>query len=81
MFNLTRTKVGLRPALKQCQVLRLKGRWIAWWYIAIGIGFVLLAIVNIIARGKTWLIALRFIIAAGFMFLGWTELRLKRPKH
>ena len=58
----------------------MKRRWIAWWYIAIGVGFALLGIVNILAGGKAWLIAIRFIIAAGFALLGWSELRFRRPK-
>ena len=52
-------------------------RWIAYWYISIGIGFLLLAIYNAMIGGKAWLIGVRLIIAAGFAFLGWMDLRAR----
>jgi hypothetical protein len=52
-------------------------RWIAYWYLSIAVGFVLLAIYNGIIGGKLWLIGVRLIIAAGFAFLGWLEMRGK----
>ncbi len=56
-------------------------RWIAYWYISIAVGFVLLAIYNQIIGGKLWLIGVRLIIAAGFALLGWMDLRAKRHKR
>jgi hypothetical protein len=52
-------------------------RWIAYWYLSIAVGFVLLAIYNGMIGGKLWLIGVRLIIAAGFAFLGWLEMRVK----
>lgn len=52
-------------------------RWIAYWYLSIAVGFVLLAIYNGIIGGKLWLIGVRLIIAAGFAFLAWLEMRSK----
>jgi hypothetical protein len=63
------------------QNMRLSAsQWIGWWYIAIGIGFALLAISHVLTGGAVWLIALRIIVAAGFVFLGWMELRSKKSK-
>ena len=68
------TAAGVVSTIQRFEMPRLDQRWIGWWYIAIGIGFVLLAIVNIIAGGRGWLITLRFVLAGGFGFLGWTKL-------
>jgi hypothetical protein len=48
-----------------------------WWYITIGIGFLLLGVDRLILGGVPWLIAIRFVIAAGFVLLGYLELRSK----
>ena len=50
-------------------------RWLAWWYLAISLGFVLLSIVHAIMQDKAWLIGLRVIIAAGFALLAFAEFR------
>ncbi len=55
-------------------------RWMAWWYGAIAVGFALLAIDHIVVGDKPWLIAVRFIIAAGFAFLALFELRARRGR-
>ncbi|MBZ5594911.1 MAG: hypothetical protein LAP39_21925 [Acidobacteriia bacterium] len=54
---------------------KLRSRWFAWWYFTIALGFVLLAINRALVGEKVWLIALRFVIAAGFAALGYVELR------
>ena len=51
--------------------------WRAWWYLALAIGFVLLAIANWIKGDKPVLIALRFVLAAGFGVLSWFEFAAK----
>jgi hypothetical protein len=56
-------------------------RWMGWWYCAIAIGFALLAIEHVVIGDKLWLIGIRFIIAAGFGFLGWMEFRAKHSKR
>lgn len=55
-------------------------RWVAWWYVAIGIGFGLLAIQHMVTGDQPWLIAIRIIIGVGFGLLGWTELRGKKGR-
>jgi hypothetical protein len=49
-----------------------------WWYLAIAFGFLALAIDHALTRDKVWLIGIRLIIAGGFGFLAWMELRRKR---
>jgi len=56
-------------------------QWMAWWYCAIAIGFALLAIEHMVTGDKAWLIGVRFVIAAGFGFLGWMEFHGKRSKR
>lgn len=58
--------------------LKRRPRWFAWWYLAIGAGFVLLAIQRIVTGGAGWVIGLRFVVAAGFFLLGWIELKSRR---
>jgi hypothetical protein len=50
-------------------------RWFAWWYLAISLGFLLLAISRAIAGEKAWLVGIRLIIAAGFAVLSRFEFR------
>jgi hypothetical protein len=52
-------------------------RWSAWWYAAIALGFLLLAVSRAIQGDKLWLVALRVIIAAGFAILAVFEFRAK----
>ena len=54
--------------------------WMGWWYLAIALGFLALAIDHALTRDKIWLIGIRLIIAAGFGFLAWMELRGRRIK-
>jgi hypothetical protein len=50
-------------------------RWFAWWYLAIALGFLLLAANRALVGEKLWLIGLRLVIAAGFGVLSWFEFR------
>jgi hypothetical protein len=52
-----------------------RSRLLAWWYVAIAIGFVLLAIVRAILGEKLWLIGIRVILALGFAALAAMEFR------
>ena len=48
----------------------LRARLFAWWYFAIGAGFLLLDIKAWLVGERMWLIILRLAIAAGFLALG-----------
>jgi hypothetical protein len=52
----------------------LRSTLFGWWYVMIGLGFLLLAINHILVGGAPWLIGVRFVIAAGFFILGYLEL-------
>ena len=52
-----------------------RSRLLAWWYVAIAIGFALLAIVHAIFGEKLWLIGIRVILALGFAALAAMEFR------
>jgi hypothetical protein len=54
---------------------RRGGRLLGWWYVSIGLGFVLLGFRNLIAGASGWSITLRWIVAAGFLLLGAGVLR------
>ena len=54
---------------------KLRSRWFALWYFSIALGFMLLAVNRALVGERAWLIALRFVIAAGFAALGYLELR------
>jgi hypothetical protein len=54
---------------------RLRTKLFAWWYFAIAAGFVLLAINRWLVGERMWLIMLRFLIAAGFLLLGYATFR------
>jgi hypothetical protein len=57
---------------------RLNARWMAWWYFAIALGFVLLAINRAMMGEKLWLIGVRVVIALGFAILAVGEMRTRR---
>ncbi len=46
-----------------------------WWYLSIGVCFLLLAIVHVLQGATLAGIALRLGVAAGFAILGWMQLR------
>ena len=50
-----------------------------WWFLAIALGFGLLALSQLIDRGPWWGIVLRLVIAAGFALLAAAYLRRKAP--
>ncbi len=50
-------------------------RWFAWWYLSIGAGFLVLGVARLIAGDRVLLVALRWLIGAGFFTLGYFELR------
>ena len=52
-----------------------RSRLFAYWYGAIGAGFLLLALDRILRGGVLWLIVLRCVIAAGFFLLAWMQHR------
>ena len=41
-----------------------------WWFVCIASGFGLLGLRSILAGGHSWMVVLRFIIAAGFLAFG-----------
>ena len=45
-------------------------RFLAWWYISIGAGFVALGARALVAGLTIWAAGLRFLIACGFLALG-----------
>ena len=57
---------------------RKRAPWLAWWYLAIAVGFVLLAINHLIIRDKAWLIGIRLVLAAGFGLLSFMEFAKKK---
>jgi hypothetical protein len=58
---------------------QLSHRLLGWWYLAIAVGFVLLAVRSGLLGDLHWRVALRAAIAAGFAVLSWVEFR-QRPR-
>ena len=52
-----------------------QSKYWGWWYLAIGIGFLLLAIVNTLHGGNLAAIFARIVIAIGFECLAWAQFR------
>jgi len=50
-------------------------RLFAWWYICIGLAFVALAVRAFVTGAPGWGVALRLLVAVGFVLLGIWELR------
>ncbi|MBV9225139.1 MAG: hypothetical protein JOY85_13985 [Acidobacteriaceae bacterium] len=62
--------------------MRLSGfRWMAWWYSAIAVAFLLLAISRAIAGEKLWLIGIRLVISVGFAILAAFEFKASRKRN
>ncbi|HXF13009.1 MAG TPA: hypothetical protein VN517_07640 [Terriglobales bacterium] len=59
---------------------RLPSRWLAWWYLTIALGFLLLAARYALLGEKWWFVGLRVILAAGFAILSYAEFRGGHPK-
>ena len=51
--------------------------WVPWWYSAIALGFLLLAVNRAIVGERPWLIGVRAVIALGFAVLAALEFRAK----
>jgi hypothetical protein len=49
-----------------------------WWYLSIGLGFLLLAIVHLLQGAGVGTVALRLVIAVGFVLLGGMQFRFGR---
>jgi hypothetical protein len=50
-----------------------RSKWLTWWYFSIAAGFFLLAIQRIIIGDVPWRIAARFLLAFGFLVLGYHQ--------
>jgi len=61
------------------QQKRCSSRFFGAWYLCIGAGFVLLGLRALLLGASVPGVALRWIIAAGFVILGILELRSRRP--
>lgn len=55
----------------------LRSRWFAWWYAAIAVGFVLLAITQGLIEKTFMAVALRLAIAVGFAALSVFEFQTR----
>jgi hypothetical protein len=49
-----------------------------WWYLCLGIGFLMLAIVMLLQGARLAAIVLRIGVAIGFLLLGWMQFRYGR---
>jgi hypothetical protein len=58
-------------------VPRPSGRpvWFAWWYVCIAVGFLLLAIRQLLVDDWTVGVIVRIVIALGFALLAFAEIR------
>ena len=56
-----------------------RSRWFAAWYVCIGAGFFALGLRVLLLGGRLWTVILRWVIAAGFLALGYLEIRTKKP--
>lgn len=56
-------------------------RWMAWWYAAIAVAFLLLAMSRAMTGEKLWLIGVRLIISVGFAILAVFEFKAKRKQN
>jgi hypothetical protein len=57
---------------------RRQSKWFGWWYISIGCGFFLLGLRSLFGNAGALAVALRWLIAAGFLALGSGTLRFAR---
>ena len=55
-----------------------QSKYWGWWYLSIGIGFLLLAIVNTMRGARLAAIVIRIVIAIGFALLSWMQFRYGR---
>jgi hypothetical protein len=59
-------------------VRRFESRHWGWWYLSIGIGFLLLGIVHLLDGAGFAAFALRIGVAAGFGILSWMQFHYGR---
>ena len=72
-----------RRFLRRCPhengfVRGFQSRHWGWWYLSIGLGFLLLAIVNSLQHARLWAVALRIVVAFGFALLAIMQFRYGR---
>jgi hypothetical protein len=68
-----------RASLADNRIVRgFESKYWGWWYLCIGLGFFLLALVYALRGAGSTDIALRIGVAAGFAILGWMQLRYGR---
>ena len=71
----------LPPRQKLADNGRVRGfqskHW-GWWYLSIGLGFLLLAIVHQLEGAGLGAVALRVAVAIGFVLLSWMQFRYGR---
>jgi hypothetical protein len=60
------------------EVKGFQSKYWGWWYVTIGLGFLLLAIVNTMRGARLAGIVIRIVIAIGFALLGWMQFRYGR---
>jgi hypothetical protein len=53
-------------------------RWFGYWYLSIGIGFAMLGVYFWLLGDTLLLVTLRFVISAGFLALGYFQLKAGR---
>jgi hypothetical protein len=75
MVHLNATKVAL---VENGFVRGFESRRWGWWYLSIGVGFLLLALVHLLQGAGLGAIALRIVLAVGFILLAWTQFRFGR---
>jgi hypothetical protein len=56
------------------------GRLLGYWYLCIGLAFVALGLRNLLAGAPAWTVALRWIVALGFIVLGAGNLEFAKAK-
>jgi hypothetical protein len=49
-----------------------------WWYLSIGLGFLLLGIVHELQGARLGVVAVHVVIAIGFVLLGWMQFHFGR---
>ena len=60
---------------------RRRSALVGWWYLTIGAGFFLLGLNRLLVGEPAWGVALRLVIAVGFLALGGWELRGGRGRR
>jgi fatty acid desaturase len=59
---------------------RKRQRLYGWWYVIIAAAFAVMAVLYMMWGDPPWLVALQFVVAAGFGFLGYIQLKATRPR-